>query len=298
MKFTILNGLLLLVAIAAIVGWRTDKSRFETAIANYGEVVPESNSTCGEIYNCHHLVLASFSIGDIAFVVLQNDASPIKDPISKLSEVDHPTVAERKARPSPEIMTLINEYSTMESRLSFEDAAVFDLGDDGLSWEINWSLLPINAAKKRMHPRYTGYLRGDGARVEPRIFLRDSFGSFYSNDEPIYSVISINSLAPAKTEAPDESALVELAESTLNRTLQDLELEIKFQFESIERREFSGKLKDIPINERLEVWGVTFVDQAIPKSVKNLNPATRITVWVTGELQTSKITLGYWEVLE
>ena len=285
---------MLLVAVAAILAWRVDKTRFDAAIANYGEELPDPEWQEIECAN----VAESFSIRDVAFVYLQDDMAVKNEPCIDLSDVAHPAKAELRGRPSNETMALVNQCLRLEHSLSFEDAKVIDYGDAGHYWRISWALYPTNAGFSGYPYHYIGFVRGDGSRVDPKIYLRDHFGSWYSNDgNTIYSVLSINSLTPADTSTVDETKMIELATEKLNEKLSELGVKTKFRFESI-RREFSGKLKSIPVADKIEAWAVEFVDQAIPATTKNENSATKITIWVNAEMKTSEISVGSWSVAE
>jgi hypothetical protein len=290
MKFSLLNCLLLLVAIAALVAWRVDKSRFESTLTNYGEELPEPE---WEIDGTN--IFESFSIGDVTFIFLDSDIRvPAKSALS-LSEIDHPRKAEVVARPSESIQSLIDDLIGQKHQLSFENATIVDYGDDGHIWKVLWSLYPSSGGFSGFPYQYIGIVRGDGSPVAPRVVLRDHFGSWYSNQQDmIFSVLPLDALPLNGDLNLEEHELVAVAQKKLSASLDELGIQTQFRFDSIIRRSFPGKLQTVETDSQLEVWAVDFVDQAIPANVKNENSATRITIWVTNEFETSEISVGQW----
>ena len=147
--------------------------------------------------------------------------------------------------------------------------------------------------------QYVGYVRSDGSAVPPRIYLRDHFGSWYDDqNDLLFSVLPIERLLPATDQSVDDQKFVDAATDHLNDALKSLDIKTKFRFDKINRRTFSQRLqlKSKKSLNDLEVWAVEFVDSSIPTTAKNVNSATRITVWVTSDLATSEISVGEWEL--
>ena len=294
MRFTLLNFLMLFVAIAAIVAWRIDKTRFEHVLANYSEYQPESHWE--EISDGD--ILDVVSIGDVAFVYCYSDISLDDSLETELKDLGLPSDAERNGRPNETVFALINELLNFKHQLSLENA-IADGSGNSKYWKITWSLFPAQGGFSGVPYQYVGYVRSDGSAVPPRIYLRDHFGSWYDNqNDLLFSVLPIERLLPATDQSVDDQKFVDAATDHLNDALKSLDIKTKFRFDKINRRTFSQRLqlKSKKSLNDLEVWAVEFVDSSIPTTAKNVNSATRITVWVTSDLATSEISVGEWEL--
>jgi len=292
MKISLLNCLFFFVAIAAIVAWRTDKARFESALSNFGEELPDPE---WEIKGPN--VLDSFSIGDVTFVFLDSDIRVPEESARGLADVDHPANAATKARPSELMLSIIGVVLGMEHELSFEEATVVDYGSDGHFWKITWSLYPTQGGFGGFPFQCLGFVRGDGSPVAPRVVLRDHFGSWYSNQQNmIFSVLPLEELAPPGNSNHTQQEIVDFAEQHLERRLKELDIPVQFKFDSIAHRTFSGRVQSNGPDCEVGVWAVDFVDKSIPTNVNNENSSTKITIWVTNELKTSNISVGTWTI--
>ena len=294
MRFTILNFLMLLVAVAAIAAWRIDKIRFERVLANYGEYEPESyweEIRDGDIADV-------VSIRGVVFVYCYSDISPEESLETELKDLGLPSDAERNGRPNEAVFALINELLNFKHRLTFCNANA-QSGDNSKYWKITWYLNSTQGGSSGVPYHYVGYVRQDGSTVQPRIYLRDHFGSWYADqDNLLFSVIPMERLLPATGKSVDNQKLVDSATDHLNDSLKALGVKTKFRFDTITRRTYSRglQLKSNKSLNDLEVWAVEFVDSSIPKTAKNVNSSTRITVWVTNDFATSEISLGEWQL--
>lgn len=296
MRFTILNFLMLIVAIAAIIAWRMDKSRFEHVIANYGEYKPAS--TWDEVSGGD--IADVVSIGDVSFVYCYSDIAPNDSVETELKDLGLPSDAEQNGRPNDALFSLINELLVVEHSLSLETVTADAYGNSEF-WKITWSLFPAEGGLSGVPYQFIAYVRPDGSAVQPRVYLRDYFGSFYDEQhDRLYSVMSVDKLKPETDVTIDEKKLIEVSTEHLLESLRQLNVKTKFRFDGVKRRTFSPALSrssDQP-QPNLEIWAVDFVDSAIPKGVNNDNSATRITIWTTSDLTTSTLSVGDWKLDE
>jgi len=284
---------MIVVAVAAIVAWRVDKSRFEATLANFGEEERDSN---GELIHDAD-VFDTFSIGDITFVILQSDIYDSDAVETNLSNLSHPSVAEKKGRPTKIVSSFINHLLGGEHELSLDEiTAVEDYGGRYF-WTMSWSLMPPWMSSGVPY-QYHAVVRADGTAVRPRFFLRDSYGSLYSDQKNlVHSVLPMDDLLPTTDAAPSNEEIIAAAENALKESISRLKLGQSFRYEKINRITYPGKLHSKkPIESEFEAWGVEFVDNSIPRNVKNKNSATRITIWVTSDLVTSELSLFSWSV--
>ena len=294
MRFTLLNILILVVAVAAIITWQIEKSQFDRVLSNYGEYPPES--PWDEVGDGDLAGLVSIS--DLSFVYCYSDIVLDDSLETELEDLVPPSDAERNGRPSEALFALINENFGFDHRLSFENATAEACGNS-LYWKVTWSLFPANGGFSGVPYQYIGFVRPDGSAVQPRIYLRDYYGSFF-NDEGnvLFSVMPMEKLLPTTDRSIDDTKLIEIATDHLYESLTKLDVKTKFRFERIERRTYSPKLRKNHNKSKsnLEVWAVIFIDNAIPKSAKYGNSALEITVWVANDLTTSAISVGEWEL--
>ena len=287
---------MIIVAVAAIIAWRTDKTRFEAVLADYGEEDHES-PFWDQIESGG--VADAFSIRHITFVVLDSAVCETQLKEQDLSKLFHPAEADKIGRPSPEISSLIDQLlHGVHHNLSLVDATAVNYLDDGYFWKVTWSLYPSQGSGSGIPFQYRGFVRADGTVVRPAIFLRDYFGSFYSGkNDVLFSVMPIDGLLPVSKSPPSDDEIVDSAETSLSDAITRLELPQKFRFENLKHMKFSGNLnsqRDLDSDQ--EVWSVEFVDKSVPKTVKNGNSALRITVWVTSDLKTSDLSVSSWSI--
>jgi hypothetical protein len=105
--------------------------------------------------------------------------------------------------------------------------------------------------------------------VRPSIFLCDTFGSQHIEDnDQIFSVLALDNLQAAPTDTPSDEDLKSAALKTLGKAIALNKLDNRFEFDSIEEYDFSGKLNSIKdVDGKLAVWAVRFVDAAEPRNV-------------------------------
>ena len=287
---------MLVVAIAAIVGWLVDRSRFEKVLADYGQHQPDSHWE--ELFDGD--IEEAVSIGEVTLVYRYSDIVSADEVETKLDDLCSPAVAERNGRPDEAMLMLIKQVLGFRHELLFANVQAEGSGDAKF-WKVAWELIPESGFLSGFPGQYVGYVRADGSTVSPRIYLRDYFGSWYAEKHHlVFSVIPIEKLLPVSGKNIDERELIDIAESHLNKSLEATEVATKFRFDKIQRQTYSSNLlrgSDKPQKD-LEVWAVEFVDSSIPQAVNNNNSATKITVWVTSDLQTSKISVGGWSLQE
>lgn len=311
MKISIANCIFFILAFAAILMWRMDRHYFDSVLKHYGEEQRESDE---EIIGGH--VEDSFRIGDLVFVYPYGEGGD-SEKENTINELPHPAEIIKTACPNAAIQALVNEqlggehgyslynislggnfyesYEDEDLELQASESEPKRIGNS-IVWKVIWELHDVNVSFSSGRPwLYISYQRADGTAIPPRIFLRDFFGSSYSERDQIFSVISLAELKPVSNEPPAESALISTAKTELEKALQKLEETTQFRYHSIKRRTFSRQLIDPQLIGDLEVWGVNFVDNSVRPEDANENPAFGITVWITSDLHTSQIT-NYWQI--
>ncbi len=111
----------------------------------------------------------------------------------------------------------------------------------------------------------------------------------------MFSVLALDNLQDAPAGTPSDESLKSAALKALDKAIALNELDYKFQFDSIEKFDFSGKLNSIKdLDTKLSVWAVRFVIAAKP-NYPDPDSTTCLTIWVAGNLETSRITVGEWD---
>lgn len=243
------------------------------------------------------IVEIASSIRHVVFVYHQSTIADSQSKVTELEKLEHPAVAVRKAKPSAAVSGLIDSlYDGHRMDYSLHSASAIDYGDDGYFWKIEWLVSPSQGGSSGPPTQHYSIVRGDGTVVRPSVFLCDTFGSSYDEDnDQIFSVLALDNLETAPTNVPSDQDLKSAANKALAEAVESNKLECKFQFDSIEEYEFSGKLNSVKdVDGELVVWAVRFVDAAKPKSVDPDSPSC-LTIWVAGNLTTSRITVGEWD---
>ena len=94
----------------------------------------------------------------------------------------------------------------------------------------------------------------------------------------------------------DRDQIVEIATSKLDSELKRLSFEKSFVLDSINKLEIPRltNQNSTTAPSGYTVWAVEFVDDALPLQTNIQNPSTKLTIWVTKNLDTSSLFLNCW----
>jgi len=165
-----------------------------------------------------------------------------------------------------------------------------------------WDLVPddrrfYTSGYRRRH--YT-VLKPDGTVVKPKVFLRSRMDKDYEmyKEDLLLSTMPIEQLKSATATTVDKGQIVKCATDKLMTSLVAFDFNPSVKVKSTKRVTYPASFLDASSEGELEVWEVEFLADKTGKPSSATYEFSRMTVFVTSDLKTSDITMGYWEVGE
>ncbi len=226
-----------------------------------------------------------FRIGQMIFEYPIDRLGKDDQAFNELSLLQSVSDTVKKATPSPAIAAIVDQQLNTPHRFDFVSATVSSLGDEGLTWDVVYNLLPKEGGFSGTPYQYRAVLDGHGNLIPPQLTLFDAF--FHSNKEG-WTCCTLR--LPTSPTAKDAALSAEKIRDIAMESLADRTKAPNAAVTARSRMKYdSQKIIRIPCvtnptggPEHVNIWAVSFRDPARKRDpALKEDTGERLTVWVT-----------------
>ncbi len=206
-------------------------------------------------------------------------------PIAEILKIANPSLYTRR---------IIDFALGIHHDLEFERVVMLNPGGENCQFAVSSSLYPNPGGSSGIPWTYRSWVRGDGKKIEPQIYLWDCWSIDSRSDINLRCHIALKDLTPAKGKAKlvgdqIQKIAAEGLDSILTKPSGSDQPLPKFRFHS------QKLIEGLP--DRFQVWEVAFVDEQIAKQ-QDPNAFNNFRIWVTVDGRIGVLSFGPASVKE